>query len=835
MTKKIILAAMATICFTLTAFGFGLVGVNAADEVTKADFKSTGASVKYATDIDNGGIRFNHLILKEKFNTLVDDVDGKSVFKDGVSVTAYVVPTDLIDGESVTAEAIINDTDTMSTQIPAHKWHAWSEDTDYMISYTYIYDMPSVSYARKLSSVAVLNDGVIETTDDVVTRSIVEVANGILYVNAWNGTGEQETALKGYLNDYKYGLTLEKSSAKVFYSATETVENTVQLKANTNLPTKVTFASSDTSVATVSETGLVTAQKAGTAKITATAVGSGETAECTVTVQGYYKITTAEEFWNINNDLSGYYVLANDIDFENQPHIGIGSSFNQAAADIAQKFTGTFDGNGYALKNLKTFPAWVSGYDITNNNPFNQTVFANVTGTIKNVAAYITLDCRTTNVRQAGFIGIAHSTATVENCYVKITTSSLSYNQNGVGLVAWSYGVTVKNCVSVIDVTSGTENRSNYGAIIGYIQPNDATTYIKNSYGVLLQNGTLPLQLVSNNSNANASKASVDDNSVCVASLAELYPVISADGVLANTNGWNMDVWSITNGVLKFGDEQIFATYTISTVEDFLKINEDLSGYYVLANDIDFSAQEFNNSSDTNVWYAIGMANGGISNYDKIEGFTGIIDGNGYTLKNVTVKGINGGGISAALIAKSIGATIKNLGVEITLSANATNESAREVGLIGQARNTTIENCYIRLKTKQAGYGQNYIGVVASQNYSNTIKNCVSVLDVSEGFTSSNKTTLGSVVGLGNDTGTKISNTYSAMLRSSSDTQELKIAGSATNITIEDSSVSASLAELYNAISADGVLVSVNGWNMNIWSVANNTLKFGTTTIYSAE
>lgn len=274
--------------------------------------------------------------------------------------------------------------------------------------------------------------------------------------------------------------------------------------------------------------------------------------------------------------------------------------------------------------------------------------------------------------------------------------------------------------------------------------------------------------------------------------------------------------------------------HTISTVEDFLNINKDLGGYYVLANDIDFSAQELNNTADTNVWYTIGMSAEGVTNYDKINAFTGTIDGNGYTLKNIVLKGLNGSGISAALISKTVGATIKNLGVEMSLS-NSVNNSAREVGLVGQARNTTIRNCYIRLKTNQAGYGSNLIAPIASQNYANTVKNCISILDISDGVASTTKTNFGSVLGQEHGNGSTINNTYSAMLRKSDDTQDLKIAGNATKITMENTSVAASLAALYQNISAEGVLTSDNGWNMNIWKMEDGSLKFGSTTVCSAE
>ena len=61
--------------------------------------------------------------------------------------------------------------------------------------------------------------------------------------------------------------------------------------------------------------------------------------------EGYTPIYTAEDLYNIRNDLDGKYILMNDIDlsvYENWEPIG---SFKTS-------FTGEFDGNGYSVSNL---------------------------------------------------------------------------------------------------------------------------------------------------------------------------------------------------------------------------------------------------------------------------------------------------------------------------------------------------------------------------------------------------------------------------------------------------------------------------------------------------
>ena len=61
--------------------------------------------------------------------------------------------------------------------------------------------------------------------------------------------------------------------------------------------------------------------------------------------QGYTLIKSADDLNNIRNNLSGKYILMNDIDlssYDNWDPIG----------DTSNRFNGIFDGNGYVIKNL---------------------------------------------------------------------------------------------------------------------------------------------------------------------------------------------------------------------------------------------------------------------------------------------------------------------------------------------------------------------------------------------------------------------------------------------------------------------------------------------------
>ena len=72
--------------------------------------------------------------------------------------------------------------------------------------------------------------------------------------------------------------------------------------------------------------------------------------------EGYTPIYTAEDLNNIRNNLSGSYILMNDIDlsvYENWKPIGTKEA----------PFTGAFDGNGYLIRNMKI----IKGYEDKEN------------------------------------------------------------------------------------------------------------------------------------------------------------------------------------------------------------------------------------------------------------------------------------------------------------------------------------------------------------------------------------------------------------------------------------------------------------------------------------
>ena len=164
--------------------------------------------------------------------------------------------------------------------------------------------------------------------------------------------------------------------------------------------------------------------------------------------QGYTIIKTADELQAMQNNLSGKYILMNDIDLSGYDWEAIG--------DMANRFAGEFNGNGYVIKNLTI--------NTTDNNIglFGYTYGAN----IRNIGLE-NADV-TGGENTGGLVGMAMS-STISNCY---TTGSVSGQNNSGGLVGHTmYSSQIDNCYS----TSSVNGQNNVGGLAGYLQSGTIT------------------------------------------------------------------------------------------------------------------------------------------------------------------------------------------------------------------------------------------------------------------------------------------------------------------------------------------------------------------------
>ena len=209
---------------------------------------------------------------------------------------------------------------------------------------------------------------------------------------------------------------------------------TVTVTATTALNRSISSITSSNNDIISVDGNTLNAKKSGTCDITITSTGDdlaqGVSRKFTITVEAVnHTISTPEELDKLRYDMTGDYVLANDIDMTGRSFVPFGIVNNTTAG----KFTGTFDGQGHTIKGLK--------YDVSDKGE-------------------VGLFCQTDNATIKNLI--------IENAYFK-------GNANVGGIVGRMYRTTITDCAVL---NSYIEGRDHVGAIAGEI----AQTQVGDSY-----------------------------------------------------------------------------------------------------------------------------------------------------------------------------------------------------------------------------------------------------------------------------------------------------------------------------------------------------------------
>ena len=264
------------------------------------------------------------------------------------------------------------------------------------------------------------------TTTDVLKQKTTYTGIGFS-TDTWQLTDGQWPRLKQFASMYD---TFTKLSAP---PAIMTPGQNTTVTGETALNRTLSITSSEPSIISVSGNTLK-AEKSGTCNITIAStsddLAQGASQTFTITVEAVnHTISTPEDLDKVRYDMTGDYVLANDIDMTGRNFVPFGIVNNTTAG----KFTGTFDGQGHTIKGLK--------YDVSDKGEvglFSQTDNA----TIKNLI--------------------------IEGAYFK-------GNANVGGIVGQMYRTTITDCAVL---NSYIEGRDHVGAIAGEI----AQTKVGDSY-----------------------------------------------------------------------------------------------------------------------------------------------------------------------------------------------------------------------------------------------------------------------------------------------------------------------------------------------------------------
>lgn len=520
-----------------------------------------------------------------------------------------------------------------------------------------------------------------------------------------------------------------------------------------------------------------------------------------------YQISSAGELANLAKMVSGgetyestYFELTADIDLGGKEWTPIGTKDSQ--------FAGKFSGNGKTIRNLTVgggdnngLFAYSSGeikdvylekIDITTTMNAGGVCAFN-SGTIEGCGVLSgTIICSNPNGGQLGGICMENS-GTISRCFsnasVKGATSAgIVYINRGIGVVQDCYNTgTLEGSSSASGINTNNYGKIktclNLGAVIAEDKISEEGSVIR-GYGICVMN--VPGASLEN---------CYSDSDVCPKELfggfrnnTTVYYKTTAElcgGSLPD--GFDGSVWNVgsiggiadkdaadrfaaksysypsLNGVGSAAAREVevynFSTDStpdwqefkyIETVEDFRKIDDDLSGNYVLAQNIDFGGNNYRPIA-----------------YKSGTSFTGKFSGNGHTISNIRVNydddlvglfGTNKGLIMNLAVSGEVtgeeyigGICAKNEGTIYSCSfdgevkQSATTQRKGKVGGICGTNYAIISNCFNSADVS----GKDYIGGICGEMYGKdpVVVYCVSVGKVS-GFTGS--AIVGGICGYGN-------------------------------------------------------------------------------------
>lgn len=201
--------------------------------------------------------------------------------------------------------------------------------------------------------------------------------------------------------------------------------------------------------------------------LTVTAVADSSFAGGNGTKEDPWQVATADQLNLIRENLSGHYILTADIDlsgYENWEPIGAFQSLSDAPEDAEvphpdYAFTGTFDGAGHTISNMKVSAA----------SPMGAGLFGCATGT-ENREAYIgnfTLE----NIDVSGFYLVGGAVGLqFMNCKVSGITlkgeNKLSGSQGIGGIVGTGFDL-ISDCTATADITVLGDGGACAGIIAG--------------------------------------------------------------------------------------------------------------------------------------------------------------------------------------------------------------------------------------------------------------------------------------------------------------------------------------------------------------------------------
>ncbi len=512
----------------------------------------------------------------------------------------------------------------------------------------------------------------------------------------------------------------------------------------------------------ITEEGLVTFEstvKNNTKFTVVASIGEGVTDEVIFTIinKTPVEISTVEELIAISEDLYGHYILVNNIDLGNMDWTPIGHATGATIKDQAYAFHGVLDGNGYTISglNVQKGQAWNAGFiyiigddGVVKNLGLTGSVASSCGGAFTgNLRGGTLINCwanvsvtrhAESSVQWVGTLVGAVENGKVINCYAIGQGTGNATSANGAGLIGSNESKSViENCFVLdtsVDAIIGERRVLDSAEPVTSIAKTEAelkTAATFASWDTTVWNiveGQMPT-LINGCTVAPTPKVEITNTetevtyageTVLVEINVDVVPVDAevefalkeaVEGVYIDslTGIVTIDA-SVADGaqftvVVTVGELSDELTFTVAvdtsiyvrTVEELKAIGDDSAGNYVLMNDIDL---------------------GNVA-WTPIAGdFTGVLDGNGYAIEGLHIKGIWNGGLFSTIAANGV---VRNLTVRGKVESYCG-------GALAGYLDGTIENCFFDVAHTMATGRDQFIGAVAGTvRETAKVVNCISI------------------------------------------------------------------------------------------------------------
>ena len=409
--------------------------------------------------------------------------------------------------------------------------------------------------------------------------------------------------------------------------------------------------------------------------------------------------------------------LCNDIDLGSREWIPIGGSSPNNQSPL-KTFYGTFNGQGYAVKNLK----------VSTNLHFNG-FFGGVNGEILNFG--IKSGSVKGGDKVGGITGYIGGRGTLDNCYNRASVQGVSFVGGLVGMGGW---VAVSNCYNTGAITATNEaagivgyfssaagkaavsNCYNAGALSGKKKGAIVSAFHKDLSGIPITNCYAPSDgnpLIYEQWGYEATNCSTCTVEELKAKPEGLGAAFARDSLIPRNDGYPVLNTSLYGTAAKELVPDADGVYNIYTAEQFRSV-----AYMVNVKKDNFAGKTVRLQADIDLmnkeWIPIGgnvLAESGAR-----PSYGGTFDGNGHIITNLR---ITSGNLYVGLFGFTSGARIKNVGLENGMVIG----KEKVAGLVGSIRGATqVTDCYNKLNISGTTSIGGLVGMIGGSG--NSVKNC---------------------------------------------------------------------------------------------------------------